>query len=88
MPELAVGYLFKAYKSDIVLFELDLKYQQRLTNWKGRLLMNNLMSYAYATHFKDYIGAVSFMQTSLAITDTYLSRDAGAEDSLIGSEVQ
>lgn len=58
MPELAFGYLFKAMKTDINFFELDVSFRKKLVNWKGRLLMNNLISFIYGVHFKDYIQAI------------------------------
>lgn len=49
--------------------------------------MNNLLSFVYANHFKDHLFAISFMQNSLVITDSYLLPSPESEDSLIGNEV-
>ena len=88
LNDLAFAYLYKAFKIDLVLFELDSRYQSRIINWKGRLLTNNLLSFMYATHFKDYINAIELLQNSLSITDSYLAPVFAPEDSLIGTEVQ
>ena len=78
--DLAMSYLYKAFKTDLNLFEVDSNFQHVLCNWKGRQLILNIFAYYFSYIKVDHVAAISFIQESLEIAHKLDEKGATLRD--------